>query len=327
MTREKSLHDTERDRIAAGWRKLPPFTCAGCKTETPFSAASGVNTEVQYNGRLRADVAALDDVGRVAGVVEVVCSHPPTAQALAAQQFLRFAYYRLLPLPWRSEPSVWLCSPDCWVWYTQLAGRETSSPWEARRCDRCGGYFHQNRLSWVEFHDWSDDPHYAVCIHCAAAYGNGQWRAPGDLAGGDPREWTPDDDADPTALFLTYNDAAFWSMVWTQRAAKLDEPDVCDGSRNQIAVNEAAENATARRLTIVTGAFDAGEWGTGTDLLLPIGAPGWAAYPGEPERLLAFRSDNCRGTEAVWNRLLSYRLEQLPEELSDIIRQRLRGDR
>ena len=327
MTREKSLHDTERDRIAAGWRKLPPFTCAGCKTETPFPAASGVNTEVQYNGRLRADVAAFDDVGRVAGVVEVVYSHPPTAQALAAQQFLRFAYYRLLPLPWRSEPSVWLCSPDCWVWYTQLAGRETSSPWEARRCDRCGGYFHQNRLSWVEFHDWSDDPHYAVCIHCAAAYGNGQWRAPGDLAGGDPREWKPDDDADPTALFLTYNDAAFWSMVWTQRAAKLDEPDVYDGSKNQIAVNEAAENATARRLTIVTGAFDAGEWETGTDLLLPIGAPGWAAYPGEPERLLAFRSDNCRGTEAAWNRLLSYRLEQLPEELSDIIRQRLRGDR
>ena len=222
----------------------------------------------------------------------------------------------LLTPPGRSEPSVWLCSPECWAWYVQLAGQETSSPWEARRCDGCGVYFHQNHLSWFEFHDWSSDPHDAWCIHCAAAHDADQcqWRSPGELAGGDPREWTPDDDADPVTLFLAYTEAAFWSMVWTQRVAKLGEPDVYDGSKN-----EAAENATARRLPIVNEAFDAGKWGMGADLLLPVAAPGWAAYPGEPGRLLAFRSDNCRGTSAAWGRLLSYRLEQLPEELADII--------
>jgi hypothetical protein len=114
---------------------------------------------------------------------------------------------------------------------------------------------------------------------------------------------------------LAYTEAAFWSMVWRNWVVKLDESDVYDGSRN-----EAAENAAARRLPMVNAAFDAGKWSTGADLLLPVGAPSWAAYPGEPERLLAFRSDNCRGTSAAWNRLLSYRLEQLPEELANIIR-------
>lgn len=135
------------------------------------------------------------------------------------------------------------------------------------------------------------------------------------MAGGDAREWTPDDDADPAALFLAYTEASFWAMVWRKRVAKLDEPDFYNGSRN-----EAAENATARRLPMVNEAFDAGDWSTGADLLLPVGAPGWADYSGEPERLLAFRPDNCRGTAAAWNRLLDYRLEQLPEELGDIIR-------
>jgi hypothetical protein len=113
LTSQKSPHNTERDRIAESWPQLSTFTCAGCKTETPFPAVSSVNTEVQYNGRFRADVAAFDVTGRVVGVVEVVYSHPPTEKTLAAQEFLGFAYYRLLSPPWRSEPSVWLCSPEC----------------------------------------------------------------------------------------------------------------------------------------------------------------------------------------------------------------------
>ena len=320
MSNEKSPHNMERDRIAEGWRQLSPFICAGCQTKTPFPMASSVNTEVRYSGRLRADVAALDATGQVAGVVEVVCSHPPTREALAAQESLGFAYYRLLPLPWRNEPSVWLCSPECWEFYTKFPYKETSSPWEARRCEGCDGYFHENRISWVEFRDWGDDPNSACCIHCAATR-DGQWRTPGDLAGGDPREWTPDDDSDPTILFLAYSDAAFWSMVWRNRVAKLDEPDDYYGSRN-----EAAEDATVRRLPMVNAAFDAGEWDVGANLLLPIGAPGWADYHGEPERLLAFRPDNCRGTSEAWLRLLSYRLDQLPIELSEIIRQWLWGN-
>ena len=69
----------------------------------------------------------------------------------------------------------------------------------------------------------------------------------------------------------------------------------------------------------MNAAFDEGEWRAGANLLLPIGAPAWAAYPGEPERMLAFRPDNCRGTAAAWKRLLAHRLEQLPDELTEII--------
>ena len=44
------------------------------------------------------------------------------------------------------------------------------------------------------------------------------------MAGGDPREWAPDDDSDPAELFLAYCDTAFWEIVWSSRASKLDTP-------------------------------------------------------------------------------------------------------
>jgi hypothetical protein len=105
-------------------------------------------------------------------------------------------------------------------------------------------------------------------------------------------------------------------MVWSEREAKLEVLSSYGSGRN-----EAAEEATARRLPLVNAAFDVGDWGRGADLLLPVGAPGWLDYSDEPERMLAFRPENCRGTAAAWKRLLSYRLGQLPEELSTIIRQ------
>ena len=184
---EKSLHDTERDRIAEKWGDLPSFVCSACHIEKPFPPVETIRTEARYQGLLRADVAAVDAGGGVVGVVEIVYSHPPSQQALLAQESLEFAYYRLLTLPWRKEPDAWFCCPECWVWYTSLAGEETSSPWEPRRCDGCGSYFHQNSLSWMEFRDWASDPHDAYCIHCAASFGQAQWRSPGELAGGDPR--------------------------------------------------------------------------------------------------------------------------------------------
>ena len=352
MVDEKSVHDAERDRMADDWRDLPPFTCAGCRSERSFPEAEDIRTEARYRGRLRADVAAFDASGRVSGVVEVIYSHPPTQQVREAQESLGFAYYRLLSLPWRKEPDAWLCCPECLLWYTNLSGSETSSPWEPRRCDGCNGYFHQNTLSWFEFRDWDGDPHDAYCIHCAAGFRRAQWRSPGELAGGDPREWTPDDDVDPTGLFLAYCDAAFWDMVWSNRAAKLDTSwNVCEhcmaenenlkparggwawwcancGAENDRVPeipydgsgNLAAEEATARRLVMVKAAFDQGEWNRGADLLSPIGAPGWAAYPDEPERMLAFTPENCRGTAEAWRKLLWHRLEELPQELADLIK-------
>ena len=64
--------------------------------------------------------------------------------------------------------------------------------------------------------------------------------------------------------------------------AKLDDPD---GRR--WAESEATEDATARRLVLVNEEFDSEEWERGTNLLLPVAAPGWAYYPGEDERMLA----------------------------------------
>ncbi len=59
------------------------------------------------------------------------------------------------------------------------------------------------------------------------------------------------------------------------------------------------------------------------NLLLPVVAPGWAAYADEPERLLAFGADNCRGTAVAWERLVSHGLEALLEELRAIIEEGL----
>ena len=299
-----------------------------------------VATEVSYGGGLRADIAAAGIDGQIMGVMEVIDQHRPTPRALAEQGKLVFAYYVLLNQP--SPPKrrsigdeiekgrfrspdirrigdgnpVWLCSADCLAFFEELKGAERTNDWDAPRCDICRQYLHDNPLSRIEFRDWAYDPHTAYCIHCAAGCNAGkmQWRAPGELAGGDPREWTPDADADSAILFLAYCEAAFWTKVWSGRVANLGAPDTYDGNQH-----EAAESATARRLPMVNAAFDAGEWAKGANFLLPVAAPGWAAYEDEPERLLAFGEDNCRGTARAWERLLSHWLDALPEELRAII--------
>ena len=60
MPEEKSVHDAERDGIAENWPALPQFTCAGCRVEKAFPPTDAVKTETVYQGRLRADVAAVD---------------------------------------------------------------------------------------------------------------------------------------------------------------------------------------------------------------------------------------------------------------------------
>ena len=337
-----SKHDKERDFIAANWLVSSSFVCDGCNAVKQFPRDLTVLTEVRYSGGLRADIGAVDIDGRVIGVVEVIDKHRPSPSAFAEQSRLDFAYYRLINLPVPSkrrsinveiakgrfrytdamrrvhDDAVWLCSVDCLAFFEELKGADRSNDWDAPRCDVCGDYLHNNPISRIEFRDWAYDPYTAFCIQCAARCDAGemQWRAPGELAGGDPREWTPDGDADPAILFLAYCDAAFWSKVWSGRAAELDNPDAYDGSRHEI-----AENATAKRLPLVNAAINAGDWAKARDLLLPIGAPAWAAYEDEPERLLAFRADNCKSTAAAWEKLLSYSLNALPLELQMIIRE------
>jgi hypothetical protein len=337
----KSKHDQERDRIAADWLTHPSFICDGCGVECNFPGNLSISTEIRYAGGLRADVGATGTDGRLIGVVEVIDTSGPTPRAFAEQSKMGFAYYRHLtppPIPKSLngghyenhmgrfdylgvdlvKEAVWLCSGDCLVFYEQLKGAKRTNNWDAPRCDVCGEYLHDNPLSRVGFTDWAYDPYTAFCIHCAARCDASamQWRSPGELAGGDPREWTPDNDAAPADLFLAYCMAAFWSMVWSGRTANLGEPDTYDGSRN-----EDADNATAKRLPLVNAALNAGEWRNAMNLLLPIGAPGWAAYEDEPERMLAWGSDNCRGTASAWEKLLPQIRGALPCELASIIKE------
>ena len=348
-------HDKERDRVAGDWATAPAFTCSACLEETPFPVAHRIATEVplhRFHGLIRADIAAFGDEGEILGTVEVIDSHEPSEDVLASEASFQFAFFRYLterkrptnrrttsdrPMdygldyewpasrgkpPKRSKPrhpeGAWLCSVECLRWWQQWGAYPRVEHWEAPKCDDCGIYLYENTLSDRSFRSWAYDPYTACCIHCAAKFAAScpdvQWRSPGELAGGDPREWIPDEDADPTELFLAWNDAAFWEMVWRGRADKLGTGEVYDGHQH---ITE--EDATARRLPLVQAAFDAGEWRTGAALLLPIGSPGWQANPQEPERLLAFRHDNCRGTALAWHRLLGHRLEQLPPELIAII--------
>ena len=336
----KSRHDRERDRIADDWLVSPSFVCDVCGAECDFPRNLTIATEAQYGGRLRADVGAMGSDSLVIGVVEVIDSHGPTPHAFAEQSKLEFAYYRILDPPagpkrhrindeisqgrfsypstkqGEDDAAAWLCSAECLTFFEALKGTSQTNDWEAPRCDICSEYLHDNQISRAEFRDWAYDPYTAFCIHCAARCdaSDMQWRSPGELAGGDPREWTPREDADPGDLFLAYHTAAFWSMVWSNRAANLDNPDAYDGNRHG-----EAENATAERLPLVNAALDARNWRKAMNLLLPVGAPGWAAYEDEPQRMLAFRADNCRGTASAWNRLMPQVLAALPSELIAII--------
>ena len=184
--------------------------------------------------------------------------------------------------------------------------RRLMCEWTPPRCYICDGYFHANNLSDAQFLDWAN-PFDPLCIHCAASYGLAQWRSPSELAGGDPREWIPEDNADVATLFLSFCDSAFWAMVWVERVTKLNNPDMYKGGNNV-----GAEDATAGRLPLVHAAFDVGDWHVGARLLSPIGSPDWADYPREAKRLLAFRDTNCIGTALAWDRLKSHRLQQLP---------------
>ena len=245
-----SRHNMERERISADWLRLPPFVCDVCEAEYEFPRNLTVVTEAQYAGRLRADIGAFDIYGQMVGIVEIMDTHRPTPRALSEQSKLEFAYYRILNPPIRpkrhnidgeiregrfSYPSTeqgryaataWLCSAECLSFFEKLQGVNRTSDWDAPRCDICSEYLHDNEISGAEFRDWAYDPNTAFCIRCAARCDASemQWRSPRELAGGDPREWTPGKAADTSDIFLAYHSAAFWSKVWSNRVTLLDAP-------------------------------------------------------------------------------------------------------
>ncbi|MXX31445.1 MAG: hypothetical protein F4Z51_04265, partial [Chloroflexi bacterium] len=89
-----SEHDKLRDRIAQEYFKLPPLSCLFCHSTTSLPTANVARVVTEGSHRhFRADVAALDPLGRFVAVVEVVNTNPPSKQVLAAQSELEAAFY------------------------------------------------------------------------------------------------------------------------------------------------------------------------------------------------------------------------------------------
>ena len=162
-------------------------------------------------------------------------------------------------------------------------------------CAICDRPYHTLEFPY-ELVDWNH-PWETVCIECAAKTPGGQWRSPGELALGDPEDRIPGPDANAHDLFLSFSDADFWAMVWTNRTANPGEA-------------WSPETQTAHRLDAVDAAFNSGDWNNGERLLQPIGAPAWDRPPGPA--LLAWSQDNCVRTALAWRRLRGYRLSRLP---------------
>ena len=124
-------------------------------------------------------------------------------------------------------------------------------------CSNCG----TSDFSNGEYRDWSDDPHYAYCLNCAASISDAQWVSPGDVIGGSAP-------LSPTATvaekFMVFHSTEFWAMVWEGRAKfpLLEQR-----------IRRTDESATEKRLDMVEQAMVCNDWETAFKLLQPVGAP------------------------------------------------------
>ena len=299
MQKRDRTHDEVRDHIAREYFSLPPISCRFCKYDRPIVTKEVAQVVTERGGRqFRADIAALNQQGEIIAVVEVINTNPPKEQKLAAQSELASAFY--VTLDALDDGFTGYCSPFCWT----NRKEENVSPldWDLWICGDCKQPFHT--LEWTyRLVNW-EDPNDYVCIECAARTQGGQWRTPGELAMGDPRNRIPDPDANVLDLFLSFSDADFWAMVWTERTAKPNKA-------------RTPETATALRLDEVEAAFDSGDWNAGERLLQPIGAPAWDRPPGPA--LFAWDHDNRARVASAWRRLREYRISCLPSSLQAAI--------
>ena len=310
VRKSQSRHDTERDRIIGEWSELGSFTCSACRQEIRFPESSQITREVRY-GQFRFDVGVRDDNGCLLGAVEVVASHPPSDAKLAYQSSLGFVYYRLLA--YRGVEAAWLCSPDCWAWYSQLPDHVISCQWDAPRCTDCEGYFHDNLISRHQFMDWND-PGYPVCISCAAKVEGAQWAAPGSMIRG--MEKDPELESDLVAsTFRSFCTADFWAEVWRVRVARMRTPD----ARPELA-HPDGEVRTRHRMQVVFNAMSLGHWNSAAVLLRGVGAPGWEQEYNQ--KFYAWDPINCIFVAAAWQVFATHWYGLLPREIRQNIAHR-----
>lgn len=294
-------HNEVRDRIAQQYLTLPRLNCLYCKRETPLPTEGVVRVVTEHrHDQFRADVAALNQQGEIIAIVEVVHTHPPTEQTFIAQSNLETAFYVMQKA--LDNGFSGYCSQFCWTHRNE----KNTSEWHPASCDACERPYCLMDLtySFVDYEDFYTQ----YCIECAAAQSppHVQWRPPDDLIG-DPEWKIPGPDADIVDLFLSFADADFWAMVWTDRTATLNQ------ERNP-------ETQTAARLRQIEAAFDRGDWYNGQKLLQVIGAPAWARPDGPA--LFAWNHDNCVRVAHAWRRLREYRISCLPPSVQAKIQSR-----
>ena len=291
-------HNDVRDRLAKEYGTLPPLTCRFCQSCVPLPTSEIISKEFRYTDSglgvvFIADVAALDEDGNPVAVIEVIASHKPRDEVLKAQAALPSAFYVDID-PFADGAFMGWCSSWCW------RNKDEERVSQLLRCDICDTFLPQ---SVVTFHDWSGDPNTTHCLHCAAAVpGTPQWNDPGRVAFGDagilPPIPGPAED-----IFLTWSTAAFWSMVWNERARTPGEAHV-------------DESVTAKQLDEIDKAFERDDWATGAALLQPIGNR-WLQDEGG--MLWAWDPENCRRVARSWSRLHAYLLSSLPVDIREII--------
>ena len=120
--RRVSAHNAMRDKLAAGYKTLPPLICDFCGKTNRFPVADVVRVEyaVRASGKgskYRADVAALSSSplhadGGLLCVIEVIDTSAPSEVKLKAQG-LTMAFY-LRPQPIDGDSLQGYCSAHCW---------------------------------------------------------------------------------------------------------------------------------------------------------------------------------------------------------------------
>ena len=293
-------HDELKEIIAQAYYVLPELVCQFCKCTRPLPQMGVERVATEYRTQeFQADIAALNQEGKLVAVIEVVNTHSPNENVLLAQSELEAAFY--VEMDALDNGFTGYCSTFCWT------NRKESnvSSWKAPSCEICGRYFFSMEYQY-ELFDWEGLTGFVGtnCIECAARHDGGQWLSPGELALGHPEDRIPGPNADVLALFLAFEEANFWAKVWANRTMKQSEA-------------WSAETDTEVRLSQVEDAFNREHWNEGQMLLQPIGAPKWDSPSGP--RLFAWNHENCLRTARAWRRLREHRLSCLPPMLQTAI--------
>ena len=244
-------HDLEVARIVRIYPDVGAKGCAWCEGPISLTSADSIVSErtlVLDGIRIVPDVTAKDVNGNPLVLIEVVDTHAPRQEALDV--LLGSSVQTVIVSIKKGQRRLMYCSVFCWV---HQADERVSMLETCTCCDTLD--FSDGR-----YRDWSDDPHDAFCLWCAASRG-GQWSGPmgeTDLFA---------TEASLATRFCQWEIARFWSMVWDERAL------AADGNREM-----RDESRTTRQLDLIESAFVKDNWLRASQLLMPIGS-GWT--PGD----------------------------------------------